>query len=182
MNRIRKERLTKKIRDDIFLKELGKELREQEKDWQASPRYWGILNYRWVENTSNPERTSIYDSDACYSGEMSEFVKDIIEELDEEELKQKEEIIEDLNYYVKDNWSGMVLDILKEHFYEGELSLREESLEEYVIPCTMFLTKQEAKDHLKYNAHHYHRDASTYAMTAWRAPKVERLLSILEEF
>jgi site-specific recombinase XerD len=43
-----------------------------------------------------------------------------------------------------------------------------------------FLTKEEAKQHLEANSHHYSSEAHTYAMTAWRAPKVERLLQILE--
>lgn len=46
----------------------------------------------------------------------------------------------------------------------------------------MFLTKEEAKQHLKVNHYHYTSKAHTYAMTAWRAPKVERLLKILETF
>lgn len=47
---------------------------------------------------------------------------------------------------------------------------------------TMFLTKAEAKSHIKLNKHHYTSEAHTYAMTSWRAPKVERLLKILETF
>jgi hypothetical protein len=46
----------------------------------------------------------------------------------------------------------------------------------------MFLTKQEAKDHIRLNHYHYTDEVHTYAMTAWRAPKVERLLNILETF
>lgn len=46
----------------------------------------------------------------------------------------------------------------------------------------MFLTKAEAKRHIRLNKHHYTSEAHTYAMTALRAPKVERLLKILETF
>lgn len=46
----------------------------------------------------------------------------------------------------------------------------------------MFLTKAEAKRHIRLNKHHYTSETHTYVMTAWRAPKVERLLNILETF
>lgn len=51
-----------------------------------------------------------------------------------------------------------------------------------IQPDTMFLTKAEAKSHIKLYKHHYTSEAHTYAMTSWRAPKVERLLKILETF
>jgi len=46
----------------------------------------------------------------------------------------------------------------------------------------MFLTKAEAKKHIQLNHYHYSPKAHTYAMTAWRAPTIERLLKILENF
>ncbi|WP_232351005.1 hypothetical protein [Bacillus halotolerans] len=52
----------------------------------------------------------------------------------------------------------------------------------YIYQNTMFLTKAEAKEHIKQNHYHYTKKVHTYAMTAWRAPKVERLLKILETF
>lgn len=51
--------------------------------------------------------------------------------------------------------------------------------QEYITTDAMFLTLSEAERHLKANAHHYAHDAHTYAMTAWRSPEVERLLTIL---
>jgi len=56
------------------------------------------------------------------------------------------------------------------------IPVREES---FIVPNTMFLTKAECKEHIERNVHHYTSKAHTYAMTAWRAPKVERLLNIL---
>ena len=46
----------------------------------------------------------------------------------------------------------------------------------------MFLTKEEAKQHIQNNRHHYSAKAHTYAMTASRAPKVKRLINILLSF
>ena len=53
---------------------------------------------------------------------------------------------------------------------------REES---FIVPNTMFLTKAECKKHIEKNAYHYTSKAHSYAMTAWRSPKVDRLLNIL---
>ena len=44
---------------------------------------------------------------------------------------------------------------------------------------TMFLTQIDAENHLKSNDYHYSEDAHTYAMTAWRSPRVEKLIKIL---
>ncbi|WP_229263753.1 hypothetical protein [Cohnella cholangitidis] len=54
--------------------------------------------------------------------------------------------------------------------------------EHFVRENTMFLTKAEAKWHIECNHYHFTDEVHTYAMTAWRAPKVERLLKILGEF
>ncbi len=54
--------------------------------------------------------------------------------------------------------------------------------ESFIVPNTMFLTKKEAKEHIKQNQHHYTKKVYTYAMTAWRVPKVQWLLIILETF
>lgn len=45
---------------------------------------------------------------------------------------------------------------------------------------TMFLTQKDAEDHLKANYYHYSEDAHTYAMTAWRSNRVEKLINILQ--
>lgn len=52
----------------------------------------------------------------------------------------------------------------------------------FLRPDSMFLTKEEAKRQLELNHYHYTSKAHTYAMTAWRAPKVEKLLNTLSTF
>ncbi|MNV83812.1 hypothetical protein D3C71_1776370 [compost metagenome] len=74
-----------------------------------------------------------------------------------------------------------IFDWIEEHYDDGA-TLIPEKKEHFIRQNTMFLTKQEAKDHIKSNHYHYTKEAHTYAMTAWRAPKVERLLKILSEF
>ena len=73
------------------------------------------------------------------------------------------------------------MDWLQEYYDEDAylIPVREEHI---IHPNTMFLTKAEAKRHIELNHYHYSPKAHTYAMTAWRAPKVEKLLKILENF
>ncbi|WP_255238302.1 hypothetical protein NSS75_11125 [Bacillus sp. FSL K6-1012] len=67
-------------------------------------------------------------------------------------------------------------------FVDSGADLIPETEVHYIYQNTMFLTKAEAKEHIKQNHYHYTKKVHTYAMTAWRAPKVERLLKILETF
>ena len=110
-----------------------------------------------------------------YYGEINALLKDI--ETDE---------LEDLSEDAKEEFSKIgcedsAMDFIKEHCDE-DVSLIPVREEHIIHPNTMFLTKTEAKRHIKLNHYHYSSKAHTYAMTAWRAPKVERLLKILETF
>ncbi|QHZ46979.1 hypothetical protein [Bacillus sp. NSP9.1] len=104
------------MNNDIqFLKELQEELKTQDTDSQAAPRFWALMDYRWRETTEGEhERISIYSSDAGECYELNEYVENILED--------------------------------------------------------------------EYTIYTYTKKVHTYAMTAWRAPKVQRLLSILETF
>ncbi|AOL27231.1 hypothetical protein C7M16_01787 [Bacillus subtilis] len=47
--------------DIQFLKELQQELKYQDSDGQASPRFWTVGDYEWVEaREENAERYSVY--------------------------------------------------------------------------------------------------------------------------
>lgn len=47
--------------DIQFLKELQQELKYQDRDGQASPRFWTVGDYEWVEaREENAERYSVY--------------------------------------------------------------------------------------------------------------------------
>ncbi|WP_137743427.1 hypothetical protein [Robertmurraya siralis] len=64
--------------------------------------------------------------------------------------------------------------------YHGDLDDLLDSIKEEIEDDEEF--SEEAKRHIQLNHYHYSPKAHTYAMTAWRAPKVERLLKILESF
>lgn len=74
-----------------------------------------------------------------------------------------------------------LLEWIQEHDEKGAFLIYER-LEHYIVQNTLFFTKEEAKNHLKSNGHHYTKDAHTYAQTAIRSPEINRLLQILETF
>lgn len=161
------------ISDIQFLKELQTELNNQDTDIQAAPRFWTVGDYKWVECSNDPERHSVYLPNDGESYEINYFLQEILdkEELSAEALEELEEI----------GCEDSAFDWIKEH-YDEDASLHPEKKEHFIRQNTMFLTKEEAKRHIELNHYHYTKEAHTYAMTAWRAPKVERLLKILSEF
>lgn len=161
--------------DDIeFLKQLQAELNSQDTDIQAAPRFWAVGDYRWVECSSdNAERYSVYLPNSAEAHEIDYYLQEVIDKdaLPEEALEAFDEI----------SCEESALEWIRE--YEDEdASLHPERKEHFVRENTMFFTKAEAKQHIEANYYHYTKEAHTYAMTAWRAPKVERLLKILSEF
>lgn len=166
--------------DILFLKELQNELKTQETDGQTAPRYWSIMDYKWVVTDDGyHERVSIYFYDSADSITLEDYVyeeilKDRIDDFTEFQIEELKEAHE---------WDGCdgVLEWIHENdtkecrlVYEEEIS--------FIAYNTCFLTKAEAKSHLESNGHHYSGKAHTFAMTAWRAPKMERLINILETF
>ena len=170
-----------------FLKGLAKEMKEQPTDCQAAPRFWVIKDYRWVPG--NPEYDSC-EMQYFYSDEdFTEFndVKELQEYMDEYYLSDGEqlwryidepklrELVNDKDTTFEELW-GFVCNNFNNF---NECPVKKES---YIVPDTLFLTKREALKHLEINAHHYTKDAHTYAMTAWRSPEVQQLLEIIETF
>ncbi|MET3209726.1 UNVERIFIED_CONTAM: hypothetical protein ABIC26_002673 [Paenibacillus sp. PvR008] len=163
------------MNEDVkFLKELQQELNTQENDCQASPRFWTVGDYKWVEcSDDNAERHSVYLPQDGESYEINYFLKEILDrdELEPDALEALEEV----------GCEETAHEWIAEHYDEGA-SLHPERQEHFIRQNTMFLTKDEAKRHIEANHYHYTSKAHTYAMTAWRAPKVERLLKILSEY
>ncbi|WP_303752883.1 hypothetical protein, partial [Bacillus velezensis] len=145
----------------------------QDNDGQAAPRFWTIGDYEWVEaREENAERYSVYLPYIAEAYVLDDYL---------EEIKEDSELSEEaLTELKKDDLDDPIEWIQK--YIDEEADLIPERKVHIVRPDTMFLTKAEAKTHIKLNKHHYTSEAHTYAMTAWRAPKVERLLNILETF
>ncbi|QBP91542.1 hypothetical protein E1A90_09800 [Bacillus mycoides] len=108
-----------------------------------------------------------------------EYVEDIIKgKIDQELNKDQIEELKDM----KEWESGEDLfEFIKENI-DDNCYLVYEMKQSFIVPGPIFLTKEEAKEHIELNDYHYTDEVHTYAMTAWRAPKVERLLNILETF
>lgn len=171
-------------KDIQFLKDLQQELKTQETDSNASPRFWVIKDYRFVPGNekydSGHEEHFFNDGDHVKFSKFSDL-KEFLEEYFEDEIEEYEglqELLNDENENFYDLWE-YVENNLNDSGYFDTAFVKEE---EFIVQDTMFLTKEEAKRHLQLNSHHYTSKAHTFAMTAWRAPKVERLLNILESF
>jgi hypothetical protein len=173
------------MKDDIqFLKELQSELLNQPNDGQASPRFWVIRDYRTVpgheDYNSGHHEYFHNDGDHVIFHNFADL-KEFIEEYHEDEINEDEELRELLNDG-NENFYGLwdyVEENLNDDGFFGKVFVKEE---DFIVPDTMFLTKEEAERHLELNHYHYTKKAHTYAMTAWRAPKIERLMKILETF
>ena len=103
--------------------------------------------------------------ESCKDGERGELSEDA-----KEALEEVESYLYDLDQ--KFEW-------VKEHI-DDEACLLPLKKESYIVKNTMFLTKQDARDHIEANHYHYTKDVHTYVMTAWRSPTVEKLIKILE--
>lgn len=174
-------------KDIQFLKELQAIMKhegEHDYDSQAAPRFWTIKDYRFVpgheDYDSGHEEHFYNDGDHVVFSNFSNL-KEFLEEYYKDEIDEDEdlqELINDKNDSFYDLWE-FVEENLNDSGYFNKVFMKKE---DFIVPNTMFLTKEEAKRHLELNKHRYTKKAHTYAMTAWRAPKVERLLNILETF
>lgn len=171
--------------DIQFLKELQQQMRwedENDYDSQASPRFWVIMDYREVPANEDYDSTrSIYVHNEDHTEfkcleALKKFLSDYF--LEDDGTGELEDLLNDEDMSFEYLWE-FVNDNLNEDGFFDEIPVKEES---FIVPNTMFLTKEEAKRHLETNHYHYTSKAHTYAMTAWRAPKVARLLNILMSF
>lgn len=172
--------------DIQFLKDLQAQMKwedEHDYDSQASPRFWVLMDYREVPANEDYDSThmSYFYSDGDFTEfksieDLKEFLTDYY--LEDDETNELEDLLNNDETGFEELW-GFVMGSLNECGFFDEVPVKEES---FIVPNTMFLTKEEAKSHIQLNQHHYTSKVHTYAMTALRAPKVERLLNILMSF
>lgn len=173
--------MNQQVKEDIqFLKALQQQIQWEDKndyDSQASPRFWVVMDYKnepcWEGHADD---WVIYSPSNCNDYAIEEeVIKDLIDnhELDGEAV----EILDEISVTDGDE----VLEWFQKYIDE-EAYLVPQRQVSFIVPNTMFLTKEEAKSHIEKNQHRYTSKAHTYAMTASRAPKVERLINILLNF
>lgn len=163
--------------EDIkFLKELQHKLKTQETDYQAAPRFWGVMETKRVYGI---------DMEYDYTGKMLRCT-DLQEfNFHENELANAKEYLVENDYCTEENISHInLMDDLEEYMYdilnlESEwVYYRDEDILSEQTGC--FLTKEACKKHIELNHYHYSKPR-TYAMTAWRNPEFERLMKIIED-
>lgn len=163
-----------------FLKDLQKQMQyedEHDNDGQISPRYWALMDYKWVTSEDGEhERVSIFFYESCDTVLLEDYVQSIIssesngeyEEADILELKERHE------------WDteSEILEWIHEHDRKECYLIYEEEVS-FIVPGTLFLTKKEAKNHIESNQHRYTKNVHTFAMTAFRSPQVAKLFEVL---
>lgn len=160
-----------KPEDIKFLKELQMELKTQDRDCQAAPRFWVVGDYG-DEMTFDGEQDyyMVFSSSDESGKKLEEYLADALieEELSEQAISEHSAITD----------KNDALDWIQQYV----------DLDAYLVPLkekhiirenTMFLTKTECQKHIEANRYHYNKP-HTFAMTAWRSPVVEKLLKILE--
>lgn len=167
-----------------FLRLLQHEMNTQDNVGQAHPRFWVIMDYKWVmtgegRGDSRLYCFDLYESEAFSDEEIGEA---LVEYILDNELETKEN--EDDIFYKEwdiDDIKKADFDLAEEVLDELEMDheIVYENFEGFIVPNTMFLTIRAAKQHLESNHYHYHKKAHTYAMTAWRSPQVQNLFEII---
>lgn len=197
----------KVTRDELnFLLDLQKELNTQDDLGQAEPRFWVIKGSERFYHVEDADGFELYDSDGCSilakdTKEICEYIcENLLDEINADRLIGEEFTVA----YKKGIWGR---DCILVKWISGGCDEYEEIIElsdlneikdwlnaqgfnyivvsykilEKIYENTMFLTQADAESHLKANYYHYSEDAHTYAMTAWRDARMEKLIKILQE-
>lgn len=174
--------------DIVFLKALQHEMLTQDTVGQASPRFWvvrGTIKEYGVDSKWANGEHLIVDGE-----NLLESMKDIYEYLLDtySDIPYRYDSTKDIiSYYdsCDKEWIDFYeLENIKEFIEDldptNHIEIVRYKETSKIYENTFFLTNKECKAHIKANYYHYPEDAHSYAMTAWRAPEVERLYTILE--
>lgn len=164
-------------KDIDFLIELQHELKTQEHDCQAEPRYWGVAESRREYGVN-----SDYGNDGCriYMTEDYDFSydEDQFEECKEALIEYEICTAEEIEHI--DNMSNLYSYLIVEKDLEDKFDIDyyREDRDHVTQETGCFITKRACERHISLNRHHY-KKPHTYAMTAWRNPEFENVLNIV---
>lgn len=195
---VEKHKITKE--DIDFLRELQKELNTQDHLSQADPRFWVIKGSEKIYNIEDADGYELYDDNGCSIvasniEEVFEYIRDnLLDEINELDGVERTLTLEDgiFGQQIVVHWidDGEECDKELSNYEDVANWLEEFGYDDYrvvsykiiskIYENTMFLTQKDAEDHLRANDYHYSEDAHTYAMTAWRSPRVEKLVKLLQ--
>jgi hypothetical protein len=152
-----------------FLQSLGKEMKEQDNDYQAAPRFWVVAENKKEYGID----TDYADGIVAYNSEGStwETPEELMQHLIEYGYIEEEDVDKRGKYDFAE-----IIDMVDGSEY-GMCGYKENR--DVISPNTFFLTKRECKDHIERYSNHY-AEPHPYAMTAWRSPQVERLYDIIK--
>lgn len=148
---------------------------------QASPLYYAIQDIKEVVTAPGYEdRTAYHDDESSTSYDS---IQEIFQTILDNDYDTLYDLASEDNAGLSLNQQNEIQIADEEDFTayleeQGYTSIAIQDMN-YIAPNTLFLTRNAAKKHLQENAHHYNKNAYTYAMTAWRSPDVEHLLELL---
>lgn len=159
-------------KDLKFLKELQLQLNTQDRGGQATPTFWTIGDFHFVDcQEGDHEAYDIHVPNESYYGDFHEYVDSIAYRLDEHELS----LVGDLEDS-EDIWGWM------RTYIHDDIHVVPVKEEHFIQPNTLFITKKEAEEHLEAKRHNYSEKAHTFSMTALDAPVLTKLYQVLSEF
>lgn len=189
-----------------FLRDLQKELNTQDILGQANPRFWVIKGTEKLYHVDEADGYELYDSECCdvladsTEGICNYINENLLDDINSNRL-DGEEFVVTFEHGILGN-EKIVVKWLDGGNVDDEMIEELEDLQEIhdwlenqgydyqiisykIVPKiyenTMFLTQIDAENHLRANYYHYSDDAHTYAMTAWRNPRMDKLIKILQE-
>jgi hypothetical protein len=161
-------------REEInFLTMLQEEMNTQDFIGQADPRFWVIRDYDRIfgENLTNPDGVIVYiakEPAFTYDYFGDKKFRDVVYDYFMQKCPDAAPHMDLSNVYNADSF----LNEFKDTIIGGI-----DFIEYQIIPrySGMFLTQKAAEEHLRANYYHYSKDATTYAMTAWRSKEADML-------
>lgn len=152
--------ISEQIQNEVFIKEFLAKMTSQNCRATAAPFFYVIRDYK---------KTFIPDENG-YGGDSQPYY-------------QYDSILQNYDEYCADCKSNDQNIPSKEEFAELDNIITGYFIEEnFHVQNTMFLTEDDAKEHLKANHYHYSNKASTYVMHAWRAPELQQFLNCLIKY
>lgn len=173
-------KLTKE--DEWFLVRLRHELRRQNNDSTADPVYWQVQQEEKIDSSDG----QAYGYQIVWhDGDFVEFdtVEEIIEYLNDQDHDDEsvDELVEELNGLDNDDLDEAISCIQFSSIdNKDEWDIYAYKKEQVIKNGPIFLTKEEAKQHIRNNRHHYNDTVHTWGAYAWRSPSFEALITLLK--
>ena len=155
VDRAFRKSLVKRAETEMAIKKFLNQMSSQDNRGTASPYYYTIRDKRKVAAVQGCGDGVEYH---CHEDETT---------FDSREAAKQ--------YYLENEYTAEVAE--KEAEALNEFEYKWESFDR-----GMFLTETDAKEHLRRNYYHYHKDACTYVAHSWRAPELKEFFTALFKY